>query len=173
MSEIKPHVTLASIAAMAQNRVIGNADQIPWHIPEDFQFFKKTTMDHPMIMGRKTFESLPGVLKGRTHIVISRDGYDHPEAIGATSLEEAIEKGKELAQRDGQDEVFIIGGGEIYKQTLSIIDRLYLTLVHQQYEGDTYFPEFDWGEWNIASADKHEGSSEGEPAYTFFTLERK
>ncbi|HBR69119.1 MAG TPA: hypothetical protein DEA55_07075 [Rhodospirillaceae bacterium] len=165
MSEIK----LSSIAAMAQNRVIGNKDQIPWHIPEDFQFFKKTTMNHPMIMGRKTFESLPGVLKGRTHIVISRNGYDHPEAIGAKSLDEALAKGKELAQQDGKDEVFIIGGGEIYRQTMPIIDRLYITLIHRDYEGDTKFPDFDWNDWAVISEDRRDG----DPAYTFFTLEKK
>ncbi len=165
MSEIK----LSSIAAMAQNRVIGNKDQIPWHIPEDFRFFKKTTMDHPMIMGRKTFESLPGVLKGRTHIVISRSGYDHPEAIGAKTLEEALTKGKELARQNGRGEVFIIGGGEIYKQTMPLIDRLYITLIHRDYEGDTKFPDFDWNDWAIVSEDRREG----DPAYTFFTLERK
>ncbi len=154
---------------MAQNRVIGNKDQIPWHIPEDFQFFKKTTMNHPMIMGRKTFESLPGVLKGRTHIVISRNGYDHPEAIGAKSLDEALAKGKELAQQDGKDEVFIIGGGEIYRQTMPIIDRLYITLIHRDYEGDTKFPDFDWNDWAVISEDRRDG----DPAYTFFTLEKK
>lgn len=162
-------IKLSSIAAMAQNRVIGNKDQIPWHIPEDFRFFKKTTMDHPMIMGRKTFESLPGVLKGRTHIVISRNGYDHPEAIGTKTLEEALTKGKELARQDGKGEVFIIGGGEIYRQTMPLIDRLYITLIHRDYEGDTKFPDFDWNDWNTISEEKHEG----DPAFTFFALERK
>ena len=165
MSKIK----LSSIAAMAENHVIGKDNRLLWHIPEDFQHFKRTTMGKPMIMGRKTFESLPGALKGRTHIVISRSGFEHPDAETAPSLEAAIEMARGIAQNDNQDEVFIIGGGEIYKQSMDMIDRLYLTIVHQDYDGDTQFPEFDRNDWITVSEEQHEG----DPAFTFCTLERK
>lgn len=154
---------------MAENHVIGKDNALLWHIPEDFRHFKRTTMGKPMIMGRKTFESLPGALKGRTHIVISRSGFEHPDAVTAPSLEAAIEMARGIAQNDNQDEVFIIGGGEIYKQSMNIIDRLYLTIVHQDYDGDTQFPEFNRNDWEIVSEEKHEGN----PAFTFYTMERK
>lgn len=157
---------------MAQNRAIGKDNELLWHIPEDFKHFKRTTMGKPMLMGRKTFESLPGVLKGRTHIVITRGDYTHAEAISVKTLEDAITMAKTLAEKDGEDEVFVIGGGEIYKQTMPLIDRIYLTIVHQDYEGDTYFPEFDWNDWNITHEDKHEARADT-PAFTFFTLDRK
>lgn len=166
MNEIKTKIS--AIAAMAENRVIGNNNEIPWHIPEDFAHFKRTTMGKPMIMGRKTFESLPGVLKGRTHIVISRGGFEHAEAQSVTSIEDAVTLAKEIAEKDGQDEIFIIGGGEIYRQTLPMLDRLYLTIVHLQPEGDTQFPDFDRDDWMTMSEEKHDGN----PAFTFLTLGR-
>src|SRR5690606_10851206 len=129
----------------------------------------------PMIMGRKTYDSLPGALKGRTHIVISRNAVpkENTETLRfVVTIEAAIALGKKIAQRDNVDEICVIGGGEIYRQTMPLIDRLYRTSVHKDYEGDTFFPQFDWDEWNIALEDKHE--SEGDrPAFTFYTLERK
>ena len=157
---------------MAENRAIGKDNELLWHIPEDFKHFKRTTMGKPMIMGRKTFESLPGVLKGRMHIVITRGDFQHAEAVTVHSLEEAIELAKNTAQKEGQNEVFVIGGGEIYKQSMALVDRIYLTVVHKEYDGDTFFPEFDWDEWTIAAEDRH--AAEGDtPAFTFFTLERR
>lgn len=166
MNEIKTKIS--AIAAMAENRVIGNNNEIPWHIPEDFAHFKRTTMGKPMIMGRKTFESLPGVLKGRTHIVISRGGFEHAEAQSVTTIKDAVTLAKEIAEKDGQDEIFIIGGGEIYRQTLPMLDRLYLTIVHLEPEGDTQFPDFDRDDWMTMSEEKHDGN----PAFTFLTLDR-
>lgn len=168
MSKIK----LSSISAMAENRAIGKDNNLLWHIPKDFQHFKRTTMGKPMVMGRKTFESLPGVLKGRTHIVITRGDYTHEEATSVKSLEDAIALGKNLAEKDGQDEIFIIGGGEIYRQSMPLIDRIYLTVVHKNYNGDTFFPEFDWDEWHISEETKHDADG-NTPAFTIFTLDRK
>lgn len=186
MSKIK----LCSIVAMAENRVIGKDNALLWHIPEDFKHFKATTMGKPMIMGRKTFESLPGMLPGRAHIVVSRsagtqgtplgksnnDAHPSPNLHYVRSIEDGRALGEEIAAENGADEIFIIGGGEIYRQTLPLIDRLYLTIVHQDYEGDTFFPEFNWNDFTITREDRHDASSDSggdQPAFTFFTLERK
>lgn len=188
MSEIK----LSSIVAMTENRVIGIDNTLPWHIPEDLKHFKKTTLGKPIIMGRKSYESLGKPLPGRTNIVVSRSlksldlqptgHFDTMESVACdldlqteegpflyTSIEEAIAAAKQIAKDKDLDEVFITGGGKIYEQTLPDTQRLYLTFVHQDIEGHTYFPEFDWGDWNVVSEEKHEG----DPAFTFYTLERK
>ena len=175
-------IKLSSMVAISQNHVIGKDNELLWHIPKDFKHFKRTTMGKPMVMGRKTYDSLPGPLKGRVHIVVSRsadpaqDGEeDGTEVYYRTSLEDGIALGREIAARDGVDEAFIVGGGEIYRQTMDIIDRLYLTVVHQDYEGDTHFPEFDWGDWENTWEEKHEASSNDgrdTPAFTFYQLER-
>lgn len=161
---------------MAQNRAIGKDDKLLWHIPEDFKHFKRTTMGKPMAMGRKTFDSLPGALKGRTHIVISRSAPVTEDTQASlqyvASIDEAITRATLIAERDELDEAFIIGGGEIYKQTLSIIDRIYLTIVDGEYEGDTFFPEFDWNMWNITFEEKHEATG-STPGFKFVTLDKK
>lgn len=130
-----------------------------------------------MIMGRKTFDSLPGALKGRDHIIISRSTSqaDVSQHIHyRKTIENAIALGKEIAAKDNVDEVFIIGGGEIYRQTMPLIDNLYLTQLHCDYEGDTYFPEIDWNEWDIKEKTKHPADPEKDrPAFTIYTLERK
>jgi dihydrofolate reductase len=134
---------LSAIAAMASNRVVGKNGDLPWRIPEDFKFFKDKTTGHIMIMGRKTFDSLKGPLPKRMHIVVTRQKDYNPEgAVVVHTIEEALETAK--AQLGlWPDEVFIIGGGEIWKQTMSIMDRIYLTEIKKPYEGDATFPEFD------------------------------
>lgn len=195
-------IICSSIAAMAENRVIGKDNALIWHIPEDLKHFKRTTMGKPIIMGRKSFEALGKPLPGRDNIVISRSGevlphnaptptYKEMESVGVgeassssnaapsnlhyvTSIEAGVEKGREIAAAKGLDEIFITGGGEIYKQTLPLTDRLYLTVLHRTYEGDTYFPEFDREEWTVTAEEKHPADPEtNRPAFTFFTLERK
>lgn len=185
--------TISAIAAMAKNRVIGKDGGMPWHLPADLKHFRKTTMGKPIIMGRKSYESLGRPLPGRINIVVSRSYKclpdNHPtkifremeplaEAAPLTAQEEphfftdikdAIEFAQLTAASHSMDEVFITGGGEIYKQTLPLTDRLYLTVIDREYDGDTYFPEFDWNDWKIVGEQKHEG----DPAFTFFTLERK
>ncbi len=197
MSEIKPRVRISSIAAMAENNVIGKDGGMPWHLPEDLKHFKRTTIGKPILMGRKSYESLGKPLPGRANIVISRSYKDLPsnapseihqgmEAVAHkvepqnedgpflyASIEDGIEAAREMVEEQGLDDIFITGGGEIYKQTLPVIDRLYITLIHREYEGDTYFPEFDWEDWSIISEEKHDGSSDDGPAFTFFTLDRK
>ena len=163
-----------------------------WHLPEDLKHFKKTTMGKPIVMGRKSYESLGKPLPGRANIVVSRAHKDLPEraptpihqsmeAVATkvepqnadgpflyASIEEGIAAAKTIAEEKGLNEIFITGGGEIYKQTLPTTDRLYLTLIHKDYEGDTFFPEFDWKDWKIISEDRRAG----DPDFTFFVLER-
>lgn len=172
MSKIK----LSAIVAMAENRIIGRDNTLIWHLPDDLKHFKKTTMGKPMIMGRKSFESLPGILPGRPHIIVTRkpaDDTPDESVYYAASVEAAITKARALAEKEGLNEIFITGGGEIYKQTLPLVDRLYLTLVHQDYEGDTSFPKINWDDWDIADTEEfEEDEAKDRPAFTIFTLDR-
>ncbi|MGQ0527184.1 MAG: dihydrofolate reductase [Alphaproteobacteria bacterium] len=168
-------IHISAIAAMSENRVIGVDNGLPWHIPADFKFFKATTLGRPVIMGRKSYESLGQNLPGRANIVITRSG-NGPVKINDTegpfvfeSVKDAIEEARKVAMRDRVDEIFIIGGGEIFRQTLPITDRMYLTLVHKRYDGDVTFPEFDRNDWAVTREERHEG----DPAFTFLTFERK
>jgi dihydrofolate reductase len=137
---------LSAIAAMSLNRVIGVHNKLPWHVPEDWKFFKDTTKGKIVIMGRKTFESLGGKpLAHRTHLVITRQSdyhFDHPDVKIVKSLEEALDKAQKIATAE-QQEVFIAGGGEIYSQSLKLIDRLYLSVIQKEFEGDAHFPSLE------------------------------
>lgn len=130
------------IVAMAENRVIGRAGGMPWHIPEDFKFFKTTTMGHAMIMGRKTWDSIGRPLPGRLTIVVTRNSnFKAPaEVVIKATLEDAISHCRQHQQQWGS-ECFIVGGGELYKQSMSVVDRVYLTLIHKSIDGDTTYPE--------------------------------
>ena len=127
---------IKAIVAMSENRVIGKAGNIPWHLPEDFKFFKATTMGHAILMGRKTFESIGRPLPGRENIVLSRTISEMPGVTVIRSLEEL----KKLT--DGRD-LFVIGGAEIYRLLLPSVQELYVTKVPRTVEGDAYFPEFE------------------------------
>lgn len=145
---------LSQIAAMAKNRVIGGDNRLLWHIPEDLKFFKEKTKGHIMIMGRKTFESLGKPLPNRMHIVITRNRdfkYEHPMVRVAADVDAAVREASKLTPAFGE-EVFIVGGGEIYKQTLSITNRIYLTVVEADFAGDASFPEFDEGVFKLADS---------------------
>jgi dihydrofolate reductase len=134
---------ISLIAVIAKNRGIGKNNQLLWHIPEDLQRFKKITLGHPVVMGRNTYESLGRPLPGRANIVIAREtDYEASGAVTVRSIPEALELAKKEA---GGEEIFIIGGGQIYTQTIGLADRLYLTIVDQESEADTFFPAFD--EW--------------------------
>ena len=138
---------LALIAAVARNRVIGKNNTLPWRIPEDMKRFKKLTTGHTVIMGKKTYESLPKrPLSNRRSIVITDDPKDQFDGcITALSIDEAIK------QCDPSEETFIIGGASVYRQFLPVTDRLYLTVVHKSFEGDVYFPQIDYNEWKLIS----------------------
>jgi dihydrofolate reductase len=154
------------IAAVAANRVIGAGNRIPWRLPADLKRFKQLTMGHSLIMGRKTFESIGRPLPGRTSIVVTHQDYAAPEGVlVARSVGEALS----LARGD---EVFIAGGAEIYRQTLPMSDRVYLTRLEHEFEGDTFFPETDWSGWRVAERERHE-AGEGQPfAFEFVTYEK-
>ena len=135
---------LALIWAMAENGVIGRKGTLPWRLPGEMQYFKAATLGKPVIVGRKTFESFPKPLPGRTNIVVSRSArFEHPRVRMAKSLDEAIEIGQEIAARDEVDEVMVAGGAELYALGLPRADRLYMTLVHAEIDGDAVFPAFD------------------------------
>lgn len=142
-------MVISIIVATSENGVIGNNNQLLWHISADLKRFKKLTAGHTVIMGRKTFESIGQPLSNRRNIVISRsEGLKFEGCIVAKSLDSALE----LAGTD--DEVFIIGGGEVYRQALPFAERIYLTLVHASYEGDTFFPALNPNEWKVVKEEK-------------------
>lgn len=152
---------------MGRNREIGAKNALMWHIPGELPRFKKITMGHPIIMGRKTFESIGRPLPGRSNIVITRDtSFVRDGIIVCSSVEQAIDKAKEC---EGSDELFIIGGGQIYEQSLKYTDRLYLTLVDKEFpEADAFFPEYK--KFNKVISEES-GASEG-LEYKFETLEK-
>ncbi len=157
---------LVLIAARADNGVIGRDDALPWRIPADLKRFKALTMGKPMIMGRKTFASLPGLLPGRRHIVLTRDGgWTAPGAERAGSMEEALR----LAGEAG--EIAVIGGAEIYALFLPVADRIELTEVHGAFAGDAFMPPLG-AEWRESLREDHPALGEI-PAHSFVTLERK
>ncbi len=162
---------ISLIVAYADNRVIGKDNQLPWHLPEDLKHFKAVTLGKPIIMGRKTWESLGRPLPKRMNIVITRN--DNYQAEGATvvdSLETAIAVAIFQAQRDGVNEVMVIGGATIYQQALDIVDRLYITQVHLNPDGDAYFPELVEDEWQVT---EHQAcQAENGTAYSLVVYER-
>jgi dihydrofolate reductase len=140
------NVTLTHIVAMAENRVIGRAGGIPWHISEDFKFFKRTTMGHALVVGRKTFESFGRPLPGRLNVVVTRGPAAAIAAAANVRVVPDLEAALALCRAvEGEwgSEVFVAGGGEIYRQTIASVSRIYLTVVHQRLDGDTVYPEFD------------------------------
>ena len=150
------------IAAMAENRVIGRGGALPWHLPKDLQHFKRITLDHTVIMGRKTFEEIKTPLSNRRNVVISRNPSFRPG--GATVVPDLDEA---LALGSTEREVLVIGGGEIFRLALPRADRLYLTVVHAQVEGDTYFPAFDSDAWVLDEEERHEADEKHQFAFTF------
>ena len=150
------------VAAMSENRVIGRAGRLPWHLPDDLKRFKKLTVDRTVIMGRKTFDEIKRPLDNRRNVVITRKHALQPHGVTIVpSLDEA------LALAATEDEVFVIGGGDIFRLALARADRLYLTVVHAQVEGDTFFPEFDRDGWVLESDDRHEADDKHAYAFSF------
>jgi dihydrofolate reductase len=159
---------ISAIVAMGENRAIGFRGKIPWHLSADFKRFKELTMGHPIVMGRKTFESIGKPLPGRTNIVVTTDsGYGAEGCIVAHSLEEAFVAG------NGADEVFVIGGAQIYQLALPQVQTLYLTKVHGTFEGDAFFPTFDESEWHLFSSENHAKDEKNDADFTWLVYERK
>jgi len=141
-------ITLSIIVAMANNNAIGKDNQLLWHLPEDLQYFKRTTMGKPIVMGRKTFESIGRPLPGRLNIVITRQqDWQHDGVKVVHSIDDALRLAEAQSMIDGVDEVMVIGGAEIYKTALPQTDKLYITRVDAEIEGDAFFPEIDSSVW--------------------------
>ncbi len=163
-----PAAALELVVAVAENDVIGRGNQLPWHLPADLRHFKSLTLGKPVLMGRKTYESIGRALPGRTNIVLSRSAAFSPsDCVVVKSLDDArIAAGMEPA-------LMVIGGAEIYRQCLPLASRIHLTLVHAQIEnGDTIFTGWRGGEWNASSQERHEADDRNAYAYSFITLER-
>ena len=169
---MKKTLSLSLIAALGENRVIGVDNSMPWHLPGDFKYFKATTLGKPIIMGRKTWDSLGRPLPGRLNLVVSRQ--TDLELEGAQvfpSLEAAVERAEAWALEQGADEVMLIGGAQLYAQGLEHADRLYLTRVALSPEGDAWFPQFDAKQWTLVS--NVENPAQGDkPAYNFEVWEK-
>jgi len=168
MSELKR--TLAMVVAMDKNRLIGANGRLPWHLPDDMQWFVQQTMGKPVIMGRKTYESIPAKyrpLKGRHNIVLTRDQtYESPGAIVVHSVEDA------LAAAGDVEEIIIGGGANLYAQLLPQTNRLYLTQIEVELDGDTYFPEIRWTAWHETFRQRHAADDRHNFAFTWLILER-
>lgn len=159
----KPKISI--IAAISENKVIGRDNKLPWNIPEDLKRLKRITLNHPIIMGRKTYDSIGKPLPNRINIILTRDKqYKVDGAIVAHSIEQAIDKAKEV----DPEEIFIFGGGEIFRQAMKYTTRLYLTYVHVTIDGDSYFP--DYAEFTKETF--HEEHKDFDPPYTFVNLEK-
>jgi len=159
---------ISIIAAMAHDRIIGRDNRLPWRLPADLQHFKQITMGKPMIMGRKTWESLPGLLPGRPHIVVTRNpDYLAEGAQVVHSLEEGFDSAGEVA------EIMIVGGANLYAQALSHARRMYLTQIDTHVEGDAWFPAFDTSEWRETGREGHVADEKNPYDYQFITLEKQ
>lgn len=177
MNTNKDNIKTSLIVAMAENRCIGKNNQMPWHISEDLKRFKALTMGHSVIMGRKTFEAILGHLKkplpGRDNIIVTRNKnilYPDSDIRQTLTIEHAIELAQSLADTNGKNEIFIIGGGEIFNQSLALAQRLYLTKVHCNVAGDAFFPIIEDSDWEETECLMHENN---DPSYSFVTLERR
>ena len=165
-------VRIAMIAALARNGVIGRDNQMPWHLPEDLRYFKQVTLGKPVIMGRKTFESIGKPLPGRKNIVVSRNSAYRVEGVTVVpTLDAALDLAMDEARVSGGEEVMVMGGGEIYRQAMPRCDRLYLTEVDTEVEGDAVFPPVTWSQWQ--TFERRPLSCEGALRYRFAVYDRK
>ncbi|HET7897768.1 MAG TPA: dihydrofolate reductase [Flavisolibacter sp.] len=158
------------LLAASENNVIGKDNQLPWHLPEDLKFFKNLTWGLPILMGRKTFDSIGKPLPGRKSIVITRDKeWKHEGVATVHSIEEAIAS----AESFGAKEIFVIGGAEIFKTSLPIANRIYLTRIHHRFDGDVFFPEISTNEWNLVSNRYCAAEGKNTINHTYQVWERK
>ena len=160
-------MTVSIIVAMAENGVIGRDMDLPWHISADLKRFKALTMGHHIVMGRKTFESIGRLLPGRTTVIVTRQpDYQVDGAVIVNSL------GAAQAAATDDSELFIIGGGQIYEIALPLADRLHVTRVHTEVDGDTSFPVIDWDQWELVSAERHGADEKNDYDFTFESYRR-
>ena len=162
-------MTISLVVAASENNAIGKNNQLIWHLPNDLKFFKNTTWGFPVIMGRKSFESVNKPLPGRTNIVITTNpDWKVETVIVVKNLKDAIQKAAETNSK----QIFIIGGGEIYKQSMDIADSIYITRVHADLEGDTFFPEIDKSKWKLTSNQDFEADEKHAYSYSFQIWEK-
>lgn len=166
-------IKLAVMVATAENGVIGRDNGLPWHLPEDLRYFKRVTLGKPVIMGRKTFESIGRPLPGRLNIVITRRQDFRAEGVVAvSSLEQALGRAADAARADGVDELVVIGGADIYRLAIGRADRLYITEIHACVEGDVRLPEIDWADWREVRRERHPAAGSNSFDYSFVVYER-
>ena len=158
---------LSIITAIDKNHVIGLGNRLPWSLPADLRRFKRITWGKPIIMGRNTYDSIGRPLPGRRNIILSRNQSYYPGCLVYSSLEKALELNHD------EKEIFIIGGENLYRQTISMVNRLYLTIIHHQFEGDTYFPEWNASDWEIIEQEEFISDSQNPYSHTFQILKRK
>ena len=162
-------MTISLVVAASENNAIGKNNQLIWHLPNDLKFFKNITWGFPVIMGRKSFESVNKPLPGRTNIVITTNpDWKVETVIVVKNLKDAIQKAAETNSK----QIFIIGGGDIYKQSMDIADSIYITRVHADLEGDTFFPEIDRSKWKLTSNQDFEADEKHEYSYSFQIWEK-
>ena len=167
----KPGLTL--VVAAAENGVIGRGDALPWRLPSELRHFKALTMNHPLIMGRKTYESIGRPLPGRDNIVLTRGKIiDHPEVLTVNSFEEAVALGEKLAEKRGVDEIMVIGGAQIFDKLRDQASRIHFTRVHMEAEGETIFADPEPDQWKEVSRRHHEAGEGDSCDYTTIVYER-
>jgi dihydrofolate reductase len=162
------------IVAMSRNRAIGRDNALPWHLPEDLRRFRQLTLGKPVVMGRRTFESIGRPLPGRANIVISASpGFVAPQGVyRVQDLPGAIALARGIAERDGAGEIMVIGGAAVYRQAMECADRIYLTLIDEEIEGDTFFPELDCKQWVVSERERVAGAGYTRPDFAFLVLDR-
>ena len=160
---------ISIIAAVADNGIIGDKNAIPWHLPADFKYFKETTMGKTVVMGQKTFDSIGRALPGRKNVILN----NNPEAVAPDGcfLAKSIDELLEMTKSDG--EVMICGGASVYRQLLKLASRLYITFVHHDFEGDTYFPEIDKTQWREVKRTDNQPDTKNPYPYSFVIFERE
>jgi dihydrofolate reductase len=162
---------VSAIVATTENRVIGKGNEIPWYLSGDFKYFKKTTLNHHIIMGRHTYLSIGRPLPKRTNVILTKNPY---YAVQNCMVVHSIQEALELAYDNGEQEAFIIGGGTVYEKAMPFLDRIYLTVVHTELEGDTFFPKLETSEWTeVSSSERHKADEKNDFDYTFKVFEKK
>jgi dihydrofolate reductase len=165
---------IALVVAMGENRAIGRGGDLPWRLSSDMRYFRRITMGKPVLMGRRTFKSLPRVLDGRVNVVLTRDrGFVAPGAVMAHSLEEGLAAARASAERTGAAEIMVIGGEDVFREVLPQTDRIYLTEVHASPDADTWFPALDMSEWREVSREAHAPGPKDDHAFSLVVLDRK
>jgi dihydrofolate reductase len=165
---------LSVIVAVAENGIVGRDNALPWHLPADLKYFKKMTLGKPIVMGRKTFESIGRPLPGRTNIVISRNPDFVAQGVHVcASVQDALAVAADVSSRDGGNELMVIGGAAIYSATIPLAECLYITEVHAEVEGDAKLPVIEWGQWQEQSRQRHCASEAGGLDFSFVVYRRR